>query len=206
MTTRLTGLRGLALPDLDAPEVAPPEAPAPPSLEDMLEAARRQGHAAGLREGQARGRAAEQASREALVEDAIRVALTHLDRAGEVAREMADENARALAGMLVDMVDAALPGAAAREAADLLEPLLRALEPVADAPAGAVLQVPPALLDHARARFGATGLPIEADPGLPEGDARIAWRHGGIELDLSRRRAAIREALLALRLSLEDDA
>jgi flagellar biosynthesis/type III secretory pathway protein FliH len=206
MTARLTGLRGLTLPDLDAPDVPPPETPAPPTLEEMLEAARREGHAAGLREGQARGRAAEQASREALAEEAIRVALTHLDRAGEAAREMANRNAHVLAGLLADMVDAALPGAAAREAAELLEPLMRALGPLADAPAGAVLQVPPALLDHACARFGATGLPIEADPGLPDGDARIAWRQGGIELDLSRRRGAIREALAALRLPLEDDA
>ena len=104
------------------------------------------------------------------------------------------------------VVDAALPGAAAREAPALLEPLMRALGPVEEAPPGATLRVPPALLDHARARFGAAGLPIEADPALPEGDARIVWRHGGLDLDLSRRRAAIREALAALDLPMEDDA
>ena len=117
MTARLTGLRGLTLPDLDAPDVPPPETPAPPTLEEMLEAARREGHAAGLREGQARGRAAEQASREALAEEAIRVALTHIDRAGEVARDIfggpshveyrilsADERITALQRSQVDVV------------------------------------------------------------------------------------------------------
>lgn len=203
-------LRGLTLPDLDAPDRPVPEAPAPPSMAELLDAARRDGHAAGLREGEARGRAAEQTSRDAMADEAVRIALSHLDTAQEAAREMADVNARALAELLVGMVDAALPGAAAREAPALLEPLVRALGPAEDAPPGATLRVPPALLDHALARFGATGLPIEADPGLPEGDARITWRQGGLDLDLSRRRAAIREALAALRLpllpTLENDA
>jgi flagellar biosynthesis/type III secretory pathway protein FliH len=203
-------LRGLTLPDLDAPDLPVSEAPAPPSMEELLEIARHEGHAAGLREGEARGRALEQASRDAMADEAIRIALTHLDTAREAARETADENAKALAELLVNIVDAALPGAAAREAPALLEPLMRALGPVEDAPEGATLRVPPALLDHARARFGAAGLPIEASPGLPEGDARITWRQGGLDLDLSRRRAAIREALAALRLplpiTLENDA
>ncbi|MFC7736351.1 hypothetical protein ACFQX4_10935 [Roseomonas sp. GCM10028921] len=200
------GLRGLVLPDLDAPAVALPEAPPESSLDELLEAARAEGRAAGLREGEARGRAAEQASRDTLADEAIRIALTHLDQAQEAARQAVERHARSLAAMLADMVDAALPGAAAREAPALLEPLMRALGPVEDAPDGAVLRVPPALLDHARARFGGTGLPMEADPALPEGDARITWRHGGLDLDLSRRRAAIRDVLAALRLSQENDA
>jgi flagellar biosynthesis/type III secretory pathway protein FliH len=205
MSVPLKGLRGLSLPDLDAPEVAVPEAPAEPSIEEMLDAARREGHAAGLREGEVRGRAAEQAARDSLAEEAIRLALLQLETAREVARDMVDENAQVLAKLLVSMVDAALPGAAAREAAALLEPLMRALGPVGNAPPGAVLRVPPALLDHARTRFGAAGLPIEADPGLPEGDARIVWRDGGLDLDLSRRRAALRDALAALQLPLENE-
>ncbi|MBB5692751.1 FliH/SctL family protein [Muricoccus pecuniae] len=200
------GLRGLVLPDLDAPAVALPAAPPEPSLDELLAAAREEGRAAGLREGEARGRAAEQASRDTLADEAIRIALTHLDQAQEAARQEVERHAHSLAAMLADLVDAALPGAAAREAPALLEPLMRALGPVEDAPDGAVLRVPPALLDHARARFGGTGLPIEADPALPEGDARITWRHGGLDLDLSRRRAAIRDVLAALRLSQENDA
>ncbi|MFH5924604.1 hypothetical protein [Roseomonas xinghualingensis] len=205
MPVLMNGLRGLVLPDLDAPAALPHEEPPAPSIEEMLEAARREGHAAGLREGEVRGRAAEQASRDALADEAIRVALLQLEAARKMARDIADENAHALAELLVGMVDAALPGAAAREAAALLEPLMRAFGPVEDAPPGAVLRVPPTLLDHTRTRFGATGLPIEADPSLPEGDARITWRDGGLELDLSRRRAALREALAALHLPLEDE-
>jgi flagellar biosynthesis/type III secretory pathway protein FliH len=202
MTALLTGLRGLSLPDLDAPDAPPAEEPAAPSLESLLESARREGHAAGLREGEARGRAEEAASRDALADEAVRAALLQLDGARAAAEAAADENAHALAALLVQVVDAALPGAAARDAALLLEPLLRALGPLEDAPPGAVLRVPPAILDHARARYGATGLPVEADPLIPEGDARIAWRQGGLDLDLSRRRAAIREALAALDLPL----
>jgi len=202
MTPPLIGLRGLALPDLDAPDAPPPEEIRPPSMEELLDAARRDGHAAGLREGEARGRAEESASREALADDAVRAALLQLDGARAAAEAAAGENAGALAALLVRAVDAALPGAAARDAAALLEPLLRALGPMEDAPPGAVLRVPPAILDHARARYGAAGLPIEVDPALPEGDARIVWRQGGLDLDLSRRRAAIREALAALDLPL----
>lgn len=204
-SSRMTGLRGLALPDLDAPAVAIPAEPPPPSVEDRLEEARREGHAAGLREGEARGRAAEQASRDALRDESIRIALLELDGARAAAREASDAAAHALASLLTRMVDAALPGAAAREAAALLEPLMEALGPVEDAPAGATLRVPPVLLDHARGRFGALGLPIEPDPTLPVGDARIAWRHGGLDLDLSRRRAAINECLAALRLTPPDE-
>jgi flagellar biosynthesis/type III secretory pathway protein FliH len=202
----LPGLRGLHLPDLDAPAIQPPEAPPEPSLEELLEVARRRGHAAGLREGEARGRAAEQASRDALADEAIRAALTQLDGAADAARQAADENARALTGLLLAALDAALPGAAAREAAALLEPMMAALGPVAEAPLGATLLVPPALLDHARDRFGETGLPVAVDPALPEGDARIAWRRGGLDLDLGRRRAVIRESLAALQLIDEDSA
>jgi flagellar biosynthesis/type III secretory pathway protein FliH len=205
MSMMLTGLRGLPLPDLDAPAVPPPEPPPGPSTEELLEAARREGHAAGLREGEARGRAAEQASRDALADESVRIALLQLETAHSAATEAVEACAQSLAEMLVAMVDAALPGAAAREAASLLEPLMAALGPVEDAPEGAVLRVPPALLDHARARFGATGLPIEPDPALPEGDARIVWRHGGLDLDLSRRRAAIRDVLAALKLPLENE-
>lgn len=200
----MSGLRTLFLPSFDAPVVPAPEAPLPPSLEEQLEAARREGHAAGLRDGEARGRAAEQATRDALRDEAIRVALLQLEDARAAAREAVDEGVGALAATLAAMVDAALPGAAAREAGALLEPLVRALGPLEQAPAGAVLRVPPALLDHARARFAGLGLPIEPDEGLPEGDARIAWRHGGIDLDLSRRRAAIREILAALGLAPDD--
>ena len=204
----LTALRGLVLPDLDAPPPAPADtsvSPPPPSLEERLEEARCDGRAAGLREGEARGRTAEQVSRDALRDEALRVALLQMEAARAAARTVAEDAVAALAAMLVAMVDAALPGAAAREATLLLEPLMRALGPPGDAPAGATLRVPPALLDHARARFAALGLPIEPDETLPEGDARITWRHGGIDLDLSRRRAAIRDALAALRLPQPDE-
>lgn len=187
----------LRLPDLDA-RPAPP--PPPPPLEDPVEVARREARAEALREGEARGRAAEVAGREAMAEETLRVALLAMDDLREEARAAAEAGVRDLARMVLAMVDAALPGTAAARAPDMIPALFEALGPVADAPAGAALRVPPAILDVARDRFGDRGLPIEPDPALPEGDARLEWRHGGIRLSLASRRAAIREALATLDL------
>ncbi len=187
----------LRLPDLDAPAAAPPP---PEPIEDPVEAARRDARAEALREGEARGRAAEATGCAAMAEESIRLALTAMDGLREEARAAAEAGVRDLARIVLDMVDAALPGAAARHAPDLLPTLLDALGPVAEAPDGATLRVPPAILDGARDRFGDRGLPIEPDPALPEGDARLEWRHGGIRLSLEKRRAAIREVLASLDL------
>lgn len=195
-------LRALRLPDLDAP-AAPPPAPEM-TVEERLAIARDEGFRAGLIEGEARGRAASETGRAAMAEESIRLALLTVDDLRADAVAVAEENARALGELLFAAFDAALPGAAARHAPDLLPHLLDALGPVEDAPAGATLRVPPALLDVARERFGDRGLPVEPDPTLPEGDARIAWRHGGIAMVLDERRAAIREVLASLDLLPKD--
>ena len=165
-----------------------------------MEAARRDARTEALREGEARGRAAESAGRAAMAEESLRMALMAMDDLREEARTVAAAAVHDLARFVLAAVDAALPGAAARCAPDLLPTLLDALGPVADAPAGATLRVPPAILDVARDRFGDRGLPIEADPTLPEGDARLEWRHGGIALSLEKRRAALRDLLASLDL------
>ncbi|WP_376093075.1 hypothetical protein ACE7GA_24860 [Roseomonas sp. CCTCC AB2023176] len=200
----LLPLRALRLPDLDAP--AAPLPPPEPTLEERIAAARAEGFAAGLVEGEARGRAAAETGRAAMAEESIRLALLTMEDLRAEAVAAVEENARALGELLFAAFDAALPGAAARHAPQMLPRLLEALGPVEEAPSGATLRVPPAILDLARERFGDRGLPIEPDPSLPEGDARIAWRDGAVALVLEDRRREIREVLASLDLLPKDTA
>lgn len=197
----------LSFPDLDAPPEPPPAPPmpAPDPVPDreaetaaLIEIAREAGFAEGLAEGERRGRDAEAAQREAGLDGLLAATLSRIDEALARMRDEAAEQAEAFALLLLRSLDLALPLAAAREAPAMLERLLQLLGPVAEAPTGAVLRVPPGLLEQAQARLDGTGLPVEADPALPPGDARIAWRGGGLALVLAERRAAIREAMASL--------
>ncbi|PZP47963.1 MAG: hypothetical protein DI601_01725 [Azospirillum brasilense] len=203
-----SGRAALEFPDLDAPP-APPAPPRPMSPPDpapdreaetaaLIEIAREAGFAEGLAEGERRGCEAEAARREAGLDGLLAATLSQVDTTLARMRAEAAEQAEAFALLLLRSLDLALPLAAAREAPAMLERLLQLLGPVTEAPAGAVLRVPPVLLEQARARLDGTGLPVEADPALPPGDARISWRGGGLALVLAERRAAIREAMASL--------
>ncbi len=200
--------RALRLPDLDAP-VAPagpdPALARAAELDAMLDAAREAGIAEGRAAGERAGFAAASASRAAVLDDALAAALSHLEQATRDAAATAAANAQALAALLLGALDAALPGAAARFAPDMLDHLVARLGPVLDAPAGATVTVPPALLDEARARLAASGLPVEADPALAAGDARISWRGGSLALDLDGRRRAVRGVLRSLGLTSDQE-
>lgn len=200
--------RGLLLPDLDAPAVLPAPGPSGPSREEidlMLDAAREAGMAEGRAEGERDGFAQANQSRAAALDGALAGALARLDQAAREAAALAEENTRAVAVLLLDALDAALPGAASRFAPDMLDHLVEQLGPLSDAPSGATVMVPPALLDEARDRLAASGLPVEADPALPAGDARIAWRGGSLALDLAERRRAVRAVLNSLGLTPEQE-
>lgn len=202
------GRVALEFPDLDAPPAPPAPAPPVPQPDPapdreaetaaLIEIAREAGFAEGLAEGERRGCEAEAARREAGLDGLLAATLSQVDTALARMRVEAAEQAEAFALLLLRSLDLALPLAAAREAPAMLERLLQLLGPVTEAPAGAVLRVPPVLLEQARARLDGTGLPVEADPALPPGDARISWRGGGLALVLAERRAAIREAMASL--------
>ncbi|PZR15631.1 MAG: hypothetical protein DI532_05320 [Azospirillum brasilense] len=202
------GRAALEFPDLDAPPAPPAPAPPVPQPDPapdreaetaaLIEIAREAGFAEGLAEGERRGCEAEAARREAGLDGLLAATLSQVDTALARMRAEAAEQAEAFALLLLRSLDLALPLAAAREAPAMLERLLQLLGPVTEAPAGAVLRVPPVLLEQARARLDGTGLPVEADPALPPGDARISWRGGGLALVLAERRAAIREAMASL--------
>ncbi|APT56449.1 hypothetical protein RGI145_04360 [Roseomonas gilardii] len=202
------GRAALEFPDLDAPPARPAPAPPVPQPDPapdreaetaaLIEIAREAGFAEGLAEGERRGCEAEAARREAGLDGLLAATLSQVDTALARMRAEAAEQAEAFALLLLRSLDLALPLAAAREAPAMLERLLQLLGPVTEAPAGAVLRVPPVLLEQARARLDGTGLTVEADPALPPGDARISWRGGGLALVLAERRAAIREAMASL--------
>jgi flagellar biosynthesis/type III secretory pathway protein FliH len=101
-------------------------------------------------------------------------------------------------------LDAALPKAAAQDAVALATATAAALRPALATRPEAVLYVAPALVDRVAAAV--TFLPVQADPALPPGDARLAWRDGEARADLAARRRAIRDALAGLGLPLESEA
>ena len=200
----------LDLPDFGlppAPAAAVPPMPSGPTqreIDALLEIARETALAEGRAEGERLGREAALRDRDAAFEDALLGALHRVEDAREELRRDATAHAQALGGLLLRFVDAAIPGIIGRHAPALLDQLLAALGPLEDAPPEAVLRVPPDLLEHARTRLAGRPLPVEADPALPPGDARIAWRGGSIAMLLEDRRAAIREVLLSLNLITEE--
>ncbi|UFN48287.1 hypothetical protein LPC08_20080 [Roseomonas sp. OT10] len=198
-------LRALALPDLDAPPPPPPaEGPGPEEIAAMLDAARDAARADGYAAGEQAGWEAALASQAARLDGALAALLPQLEAMLREERAASEARTRELAVLLLRLVDAALPGAAARAAPDLLDRLMEHLGPVLEVPEGATVLVPPEVLEAARRRLDGTGLAVAADPALAPGDARIAWRGGGLAMDLAARRAAIGEVLASLGLTEED--
>jgi flagellar biosynthesis/type III secretory pathway protein FliH len=187
----------LRLPDLGAPP--PPPAPPPPDPEVLLAEARAAGvvegrgigHAAGLAEG----RAEQMRAQEAAMQRALERIAALLAEAGAAGRRTAEEAAQALAALLMQTLDLALPGAAARLAPEIVAhvavPLITA---IADRPE-AVLRVAPGLVEPIAARLPSGAPQVVADESVPPGDARLAWRDGAIVIDLAQRRAAVAETL-----------
>ena len=198
-------LRALILPDLDEPPPPPPaEGPGAEEIAAMLDAARVAARAEGYAAGERAGREAALASEAARLDGALAEAVAGLGTMLPEERAASEQRTRELALMLLRLVDAALPGAAARAAPDLLDRLLAQLGPLLEAPEGATVLVPPDWAEAARQRLAGSGLLVMADPALPPGDARIAWRGGGLSLELAARRAAIGEVLASLGLTEEE--
>ncbi|MGG5888101.1 hypothetical protein ACLF3G_13260 [Falsiroseomonas sp. HC035] len=187
----------LRLPDLGAPPPPPP--PPPPDPEVLLAEARAAGvvegraigHAAGLAEGRAEQKRAQEAAMQRALER-IAVLLAEAEVAG---RRTAEEAAQALAALLMETLDLALPGVAARLGPEIVAHVVVPLIPaIADRPE-AVLHVAPGLVEAIAARLPQGAPPVVADEAVPPGDGRIAWRDGAIVIDLAHRRAAIAETL-----------
>jgi flagellar biosynthesis/type III secretory pathway protein FliH len=195
----------LPLPDLSRPP--PVDAPPPPDPA-LLAAARAEGaaegHARGLTEGLAEGMRRQAAAQEAAMTANLAAIAAALAAAEERGRQAADEAAEALAAVLLAAMDAALPVANARCGEALIARVAAELRPaLADRPE-ATLHVAPGLVAALAARLP-EGPPVAADPALPPGDARIAWRDGACLVTLDRRRAAVRAALAAAGFAMEEE-
>ncbi|MGK7865785.1 hypothetical protein [Falsiroseomonas sp. E2-1-a20] len=187
----------LRLPDLGAPP--PPPAPPPPDPEVLLAEARAAGvvegraigHAAGLAEGRAEQKRAQDAVMQRALER-IAVLLAEAEAAG---RRTAEDAAQALAALLMETLDLALPGAAARLGPEIVAHVVVPLIPaIADRPE-ALLHVAPGLVEAIAARLPQGAPQVAADAAVPPGDARLEWRDGAIVIDLAHRRAAVAEVL-----------
>ncbi|NKC29824.1 FliH/SctL family protein [Falsiroseomonas selenitidurans] len=196
-------MRALRLPDLGAPPPPPPEPePPPPDPAALAEAARAEGvlqgraigHAAGLKEGRAEQAAAQQAA----IQRALERIATQMAGAEQAGQATAEAGAQALAGLLMQVLDLALPGAAARLGPEIVAHLVPPLrQAIADRPE-AVLHVAPGLVEAVAALLPPGSPPVVADAALPAGDARVAWRDGAVVIALAARRAAIAQVLRAV--------
>jgi flagellar biosynthesis/type III secretory pathway protein FliH len=198
-------MRALRLPDLTAPpRVALP--PPDPALLDAIRAeAEAEGHARGLAEGVAEGMARQDAAQQAEVARALAAIEAALGAAAEAGRQAATEAAAELARLFLATLEAALPGATERAGGDLVPRLLLPLLPaIADRPE-ARLRVAPALRDAVAAAMPPAGPEVEADPALPPGDARVEWRDGAWIVSREARWAAVRGALAAAGIIIEEE-
>jgi flagellar assembly protein FliH len=186
-----------SLPDLAQP---PPAIIPPPPDPALLAAARAdgatEGHARGFAEGLAEGLRRQAAAQNAQIAASLDLLSASLGDAAAEAERVAVQSAEALATLLLDVLDAALPEESARRGAALPARIAAALRPaLADRPE-ARLFVAPELVGPA-ADLLPDGPEVVADPMLPPGDGRIEWRDGAHLVSLAARRAAVRAALEA---------
>lgn len=176
-------------------EAAARAEPPPEPEEDATEALLAEARRASWEDGRAAGLAEAAAGTEAVAARAAEHALAALRDGAAAAREVAAEAAAGLARIAIAMMDAALPGLAAANAASLAADFARRIAPALEVMPEARLLVPPGCAAQTRALLGALDIAVEEDPALAPGDARAEWRAGGAALDLSARRAEIRRVL-----------
>lgn len=178
----------------EAAAEAAPE-PEPEAGPDPMEALLAEARQSAWEDGRAAGLAEAEAASAAVAARAAEHALAALREGAAAARKAAAEAAADLARVALAMLDAALPGLAADNAAALAAAFARRLAPALEVMPEARLLVPPGLAEATRALLGPVGIAVEEDPALPAGDARAEWRGGGAALDLAARRAEIRRVL-----------
>lgn len=157
----------------------------------LLEDARTEGYAAGLAAGR---RAAEEAGQErvAAALDGLAGALT---QAREEAVAAAQEAARDLAGLVLAMLDTALPGLTAERAQDLLRRLAEELLPRLKLLPAPRFVVAPGLAPALTPVLRGLDITVTEDEAVPVGDARIEWGAGLLRFDRSARMTALRDAM-----------
>jgi flagellar assembly protein FliH len=191
--------------DFDAPaeQAAAPVAPEAPSLSQAdIEAARTEGHAAGLAEART-----EQAAIQAELRTAALVAIgdalgSARAEAARVAHAMADE----LAATLLALVQAALPAAAATASGQDITALVAALLPGLKREPTASIHVHPDLLGDIAAALQTLWpdhggrLAMLSDAALAQPDVRVTWEDGEARRDTRALWQDLRAALAPYKL------
>ena len=116
---------------------------------------------------------------------------------------MAAEASNGMAGLALAMLEAALPGLASRQGAQLIGDFAERLRPALAFLPHAEIRLNPALVEEVRALAGALPVTLVPDAALAPGDARAVWQGGGAEFDLAARRAAIMDVMRAAGLDPE---
>ncbi len=191
---------------LDAARAEAARAPPPPPLEpepDPMEETLRAVAAAAREDGFAAGRAsmAQEAAQRA-TESLAQVARI-LAASQQTAADMAAEASNGMAGMAIAMLEAALPGLASRQGAQLIGDFAERLRPALAFLPQAEIRINPALVEEVRALAGDLPVTLVPDATLAPGDARAVWQGGGAEFDLAARRAAIMDVMRAAGLDPE---
>jgi hypothetical protein len=192
-------LRGLRMPDFDAPPERHDTAAedAERAARDALAAtARAEGHAAGMAEGWRQASETESAQ----VAAALRAVAAAMDTAVAAATAAVDEASINLAKLLLAVMDAALPAASAKRAADTALLLAAELKPGLEAVQGLRLYVAAGLGPACAAAINDPRIEVDEDPTMAPGDARAAWRGGGASIELARQRERVAEVLRTLGL------
>jgi flagellar biosynthesis/type III secretory pathway protein FliH len=193
--------------DFDAEDASEPIAPEPEVIEPLfvaaeMDAARAEGHAAGLIEAE-RGIAASRLQ----TLDRIATAMTG---AADAAAGAAEAAATGIARTILGALSACLPALCERHGATELQALMRAVLPsLTDQPRVTVRVHPlmaPAMADEIAALDAELAervvlLPSDA---VPPGNVRVTWEDGAAQRDAGRARAALNEALAALGLLEEE--
>ena len=193
---------------LDAARAEAARAPPPPPLEpepDPMEETLRAVAAAAREDGFAAGRAsmAQEAAQRA-TESLAQVARI-LAASQQTAADMAAEASNGMAGLALAMLEAALPGLASRQGAQLIGDFAERLRPALAFLPQAEIRLNPALVEEVRALAGDLPVTLVPDAALAPGDARAVWQGGGAEFDLAARRAAIMDVMRAAGLDPETE-
>ena len=185
--------------DFDTPGPSDPEVIAPlaaPLAQSDIEAAR----AEGIAEGRAAARAEAEVAAETLAE-AARALIGELATLRDAMHAEAEENATAIARLLIDTLGVLFPALCARNGATEARAVVRALLPGLRQEPEVVIRVAPALVEAisrelAGAEQGDTPrLRVTADPSLPAGDVRVQWQGGAATRDAAALWEAVASAL-----------
>jgi len=177
----------------------PPEPPGPDPMEETLRAVA----AAAREDGFAAGRAsmAQEAAQRAA--ESLAQVTKILAASQQTAADIAAETSHGMAGLAIAMLEAALPGLAARQGAQLIGDFAERLRPALAFLPQAELRLSPALVEEVRSLVGDLPVTLVPDAAIAPGDARAVWQGGGAEFDLAARRAAIMDVLRAAGLDPE---